>query len=154
MSAEQVTLSEAGSDNSVMTPLQKLRWAVLVRANQIHRTDCPKATAENVDELWDDMVARDLHWDAVEEVRNTHVDSDLPSTHGDYKMSRHFLEKSVAYQIPDGSWVGSTFWYGGGKHSEPGAWPWMENAYDVQCTEMPVTIVRRTFTRDDVTTSG
>jgi hypothetical protein len=33
--------------------------------------------------------------------------------------SRHYEAKSVAKQMSDGTWVGWTFWYGGGKHGEP-----------------------------------
>jgi hypothetical protein len=36
----------------------------------------------------------------------------------------------------DGSWVGWTYWYGGGKHGEPGSIKWVEDAYDVVMTEV------------------
>ncbi len=42
----------------------------------------------------------------------------------------------------DGSWVGWTFWYGGGKHGEPGNVPWMEDAYDLTFTLEAVVVKR------------
>ncbi len=40
----------------------------------------------------------------------------------------------------DGSWVGWTYWYGGGKHGEPGSIPWIEDAYDVTFVEQLVKV--------------
>lgn len=59
--------------------------------------------------------------------------------------SRHFETKSVAAQMPDGSWVGWTYWYGGGKHGEPEAVPWMEYAYDLNVTEEEKVMTVRTW---------
>lgn len=60
--------------------------------------------------------------------------------------SRHYESEAVAYQYVDGSWVGWSYWYGGGKHGEPEAIDWMEDAYDVNCTEEEKVVVVRTFT--------
>jgi hypothetical protein len=55
------------------------------------------------------------------------------------EWSRHYEGESRARQLRDGSWVGWTYWYGGGKHSEPHAVPWLEDAYMVnQSTETRV----------------
>ncbi|WP_244097750.1 hypothetical protein [Burkholderia anthina] len=50
----------------------------------------------------------------------------------------------MAAQAPDGSWVGWNYWYGGGKHGEPEAVEWIEDAYDVRVTGER-TVIKRTF---------
>jgi hypothetical protein len=50
-------------------------------------------------------------------------------------------------QMPDGTWVGWTYWYGGGKHGEPSAMPWIEDAYNLDCKEERVMMTKRTFTK-------
>jgi len=97
-----------------MTPEQKLKWAILLRARELAGMPPENVTAENVDELYDSLVNADGHWDAQEEVRNSGEKVDVPCT----EYSRHYECDSVAAQMPDGSWVGWTYWYGGGKHSE------------------------------------
>ena len=130
-----------------MTPQQKLKHAILLKAVQFENIADPGAiTAENVDQLYED---NDQDWelqDAREEVRcgneRTNVADPTPYMRGlsDYES------QSVAMQI-DGSWVGWTHWYGGGKHAEPSAIPWMEYAYDLTCEEKQVTVTQRTFTK-------
>jgi hypothetical protein len=48
-------------------------------------------------------------------------------------------------QTAEGEWIGWTFWYGGGKHGEPGAIDWMSDAYHLNCTEEEKVVVVRTF---------
>jgi hypothetical protein len=48
----------------------------------------------------------------------------------------------------DGSYVGWTYWYGGGKHGEPESVPWMEHAYEVEMREE--TRVVKVFTKKEV----
>jgi hypothetical protein len=50
------------------------------------------------------------------------------------QSSRHYESKAVARQFGD-KWVGWTYWYGGGKHGEPGSVEWMEHAYFVEAKE-------------------
>ena len=80
--------------------------------------------------------------DARAEVREGKVETKLPS-----QYSRHFEAKEVAAKMHDGSWVGWTFWYGGGKHSEPEAIDWMEEAYNLDCKEEEKTVTIQTFTK-------
>jgi len=54
----------------------------------------------------------------------------------DCESSRHYESKAVAAQMLDGSWVGWTYWYGGGKHAEPESIEWIDDAYDVTMTEV------------------
>jgi len=58
---------------------------------------------------------------------------------------RHYESKAVAMKMPDGSWIGWTYWYGGGKHGEPEAIDWMNEAYDVDCHEEEKVVVVQTF---------
>lgn len=59
--------------------------------------------------------------------------------------SRHYESKSVAKKLDNGKWVGYTYWYGGGKHGEPEAIDWIDDAYFLEMKEemRPV----RTFTK-------
>jgi hypothetical protein len=61
--------------------------------------------------------------------------------------SRYYESESVAAQVLDGSWVGWTYWYGGGKHGEPEAVEWLEDAYNLECQEEEQVVVVRTFTK-------
>ena len=49
--------------------------------------------------------------------------------------------------MPDGSWVGWTYWYGGGKHAEPEVMDWMGEAYPLDCVEEEKMVTVRTFTK-------
>jgi len=70
------------------------------------------------------------------------VQTNLPTPY-----SRHYEAKSVAAQCRDGSWVGWTYWYGGGKYGNPQEIEWMRDAYDLTCTEQEKVIVERVFTK-------
>ncbi|WP_120970832.1 hypothetical protein [Comamonas sp. lk] len=126
-----------------MTPVQKLKWAILLKAVAFENIADPGAiTAENVDRLYDD---NNQNWelqDARNEIRCTCQETDFPTPH-----SRHYECNSVAARMPDGSWVGWNYWYGGGKHGEPEALDWMSDAYDLTCTEEQVMTTKRTFTK-------
>ena len=63
--------------------------------------------------------------------------------------NRHYETRAVAAQCCDGSWVGWTYYYGGGKHGDPESVPWIENAYDLVCTEEEKLVVVRTWNRID-----
>ena len=63
------------------------------------------------------------------------------------EWSRHYESNGVASRMPDGSWVGWTYWYGGGKHGEPGAIDWMSEAYDLDVVEEEKIVIVRTFTK-------
>ena len=126
-----------------MTPEQKLKWAVLLKAVDFENIADPgEITAENVDQLYED---NNQNWelqDARNEIRCGHEKSNIEAPY-----SRHYECDSVAAQMPDGSWVGWPYWYGGGKHGEPEAVDWMNHAYDLTCTEEQVMTTKRTFTK-------
>lgn len=123
-----------------MTPEQKLKWAVLARVAGWEGNPAPDYPCQNVDELYEKLVDEDAHWDGKSEVRSGEVETKLPC-----EYSRHYERKAVAMRFPDNSWVGWTYWYGGGKHSEPEAIDWMEYAYELDCNEEERTVIVQTF---------
>ena len=125
-----------------MIAAQKIKWAILLKAADWAHEQIPEVTADNVDELYDNLVAEGGHWDARNEIRSSGESTGLQC---DY--SRHYGSDAVAAQMPDGSWVGWTYWHGGGKHSEPEAIDWIEDAYDVNCTEEEKMVAVRTFAK-------
>lgn len=122
-----------------MTPQQKIKHIILNLMADWAKEPRPEVTAENVDELYDD--AEDKQ-DAIYKVREGEVETKLPS-----QFSRHYEAKEVAAKAPDGSWVGWTYWYGGGKWGEPEAIDWMSEAYALNCAEEEKVVVVRTFTK-------
>ena len=110
-----------------MKPQQKTKWLILERLRK-WGMELPVITADNVDALYD--AADDID-DARAEIRGCGVATGLPSR----RHFRDFEDMEVAAQCPDGSWVGWTYYYGGGKHANPSALDWLEYAYDVAMTE-------------------
>ena len=125
-----------------MTPEQKLKHAILLKAADFADEVPPDVTAENVDALYEALVDADGHWDAKSEIRCSGEETGLPC-----EYSRHYEAKAVAAKMPDGSWVGWTYWYGGGKHGEPEAVEWMEDAYALDLKEEEKLVTVRTFTK-------
>ncbi len=126
-----------------MTPQQKIRAIILTMAREYDQGEAPGAelTAANIDEEWD-AVNSDVIQEAKYEAREGSVETEIPC-----EYSRHYESKSVAAQAPDGSWVGWTYWYGGGKHGEPEAIDWMADAYDLACVEEEKVVTVRTFAK-------
>lgn len=88
--------------------------------------------------MWDENY--DEVQDCKYEFREGEVETNIPC-----ESSRHYESNSVAAQCPDGTWVGWTYWYGGGKHGEPEAIDWIEHAYNLECVEEEKLVVARTF---------
>lgn len=125
-----------------MTPQQKLKHLILLK-QQAWNPDFlagVEIAAENVDTLYEENNEDYELQDAKSEVRCSGVETGLKCD-----WSRHYESTAVATQYVDGSWVGWTYWYGGGKHGEPEAIDWMEDAYEVNCTEEEKMVVVRTF---------
>lgn len=101
-------------------------------------------TDENVYEAYEDFSEKDLHGDGEDEFR---CSGEVTSIRND--GSRHFEADSVARKLLNGQWVGWTYYYGGGKHAEPSAMDWMDDAYFLSVEEKEVTITRREFTKID-----
>lgn len=126
-----------------MTPEQKLKWAILLKAADFDDiTLCDAVTAENVDSLY---AQKNQNW-ALQDARND-VRCSGQKTGLECEWSRHYESDAVAAQMPDGTWVGWTYWYGGGKHGEPDAVEWMGDAYDLTCIQEQVTVTQFTFAK-------
>ncbi len=110
-----------------MTPTEKIMQALVFLTCDEHLDD-PKAIRERFDSLQDD----DRMHDSTYLLRAGDATTGLPCD-----SSRHYESRAVAAEMLDDSWVGWTYWYGGGKHGEPESIPWMEDAYDVIMTEVP-----------------
>ena len=126
----------------MMTPTQKIKWLVLAKAAQWSEADPPPYPCPSVDDLYGAASERDELHDALNEVRCSGEETGLKKD-----WSRHYESKAVAARLPDGTWVGWTYWYGGGKHANPEEVAWMEDAYDVTAREE--TRVVRVFAKDD-----
>lgn len=91
-------------------------------------------TVANFTKNIDDFTDIDEEWEALEEdhgladalycFRDGEIETNIPA-----EYSRHYESKSVATKLSDGLWVGWTYWYGGGKHGEPEAVDWLNEAY-------------------------
>jgi hypothetical protein len=128
-----------------MTPHQKLKHLALVQSG-LHSTDGQRVviTEDNVDELYDSPTDEDYDQvrDTLCDIREGEIETEVPC-----ERCHHYESKSVAAKTPDGSWVGWTYWYGGGKHGEPEGIPWIEKAYNLDCTEEEKLVTVRTFTK-------
>lgn len=130
-----------------MTPEQKIKHLILIKDHELKApyysdlAPLPEITADNVDELFRDAEEEEPMYDGRNEIREGEVETDIPC-----QDSRHYESKSVAARYVDGSWVGWTYWYGGGKHGEPESIEWIEDAYALDCTEEEKVVTVRTFT--------
>jgi hypothetical protein len=105
-------------------------------------------TDENASEVWDACEeAHDYHADWLHEMLGEFRGSYTEETGIRCEYSRHYEAKSVAAKLDDGRWVGWTYWYGGGKHGEPEAMPWLDETYLLECVEEEKVVVVRTFER-------
>ena len=128
---------------NAITPLQKVKLLVILKQLSWSRAELNIDTSDGraIDDLYERMA--ELH-DNLQDARNE-VRGGQYLTQIEPPSSRYFEPTSVASKMPDGSWVGWTYWCGGGKHSEPEAAPWMEDAYNLTCTEKEVTVTQREF---------
>lgn len=130
-----------------MTPKQKILREILLWAREYDDkfTWEGELTADNIDEIYEEVIVEnEAHWDYESEFRCSGIDTGLPCN-----WSRHYESKSVARQLSDNTWVGWTYWYGGGKHGDPGSIDWMSDAYEVKCTEEEKLVVVRTFEKTE-----
>lgn len=127
----------------MFTPEQKIMLTVLhnVACDIQGDTSFDEITSDNIVEVWEDN--DDLVQDELYEFREGEVETGIPSKN----YSRHYECHDVASQMVDGSWVGWTYWYGGGKHGEPEAVDWMDSAYNLDCVEEEKVMVVRTFSK-------
>lgn len=124
-----------------MNAVQKLKHIILLKAVEMEEIEgLPEVNEENIDDLYDQFYP----WDTVSEMREGEVETDV-----ECDWSRHYECRSVAARHPDGSWIGWTYWYGGGKHGNPEEIEWLDHAYFLDVTEEERMVVVRTFTKRD-----
>lgn len=132
---------------TTMTAEQAIKAHILRTLFVAGSIDLPKTdlTAENVDELFEHHKGED-GWglqDDIDQFRSGYdEETRIPAP-----LSRHYEPKSVAKKLIDGRWVGWTYWYGGGKHSNPEEIDWMDEAYFLDCQEEEKVVTVRTFAK-------
>ena len=128
-----------------MNATDKVKYLVLAKAAEWNEDFAmPDFEADAIDAAYDALTEAEDHYDAESEVRGGEVETGLPC-----ERSRHYESKAVAARLPDGSWVGWTYWYGGGKHGEPEAIDWIGEAYDLTCIEEEKVVTVRTFAKQE-----
>ena len=119
-----------------MNAAQKLKHMILVNGGvDVNELD-------NIDDLYYEHKYDDWVSDYRNELRPGTEKTNLAC-----EYSRHYESVSVAAQMLDGSWVGWTYMYGGGKHGEPQAYDWILDAYDLTCTEEQKLVTVRTWNK-------
>lgn len=120
-----------------MRPQQKIRREIVL--NEIENEHI-KFEGHLTDEIVGDLF--DQCDEAINEFREGQVETNITPD-----WSRHYESKSVATKLRDGSWVGWTYWYGGGKHGNPEEIPWMGDAYELDVVEEQKMVTVYNFTR-------
>ena len=109
-------------------------------------------TLDNASDIYSDPedylegeYVEDAVYEATYDYRHTGEECNLSPKH----YSRHYEVDFVVAEIDD-KWVGWHYWYGGGKHGEPEAIDWIEDAEFVDIeSEEEVVIVKRVFKREE-----
>lgn len=128
-----------------MTPSQKIKHSILLLAECWGNIALPEVyvvNGENVDKLYEENDRDGNLQDARNEIRSSGTETGLSC-----EWSNHYDSDAVAAQMHDGSWVGWTYWHGGGKHGQPESIEWIDDAYALDCKEEQVTVTQRTFTK-------
>lgn len=112
-------------------------YAALIQESNYAVPDITKLSADEIGNIWEEHY--DEFYDAIYEFRSSGEETNLSAPH-----SRHYESEQVASETPFG-WVSWTYWYGGGKHSNPEEIDWKEDAFFVDVTEKEITCIQRTF---------
>lgn len=99
-------------------------------------------TEADVNDAW--VEADDAKYDVMSDVRSGDFVTNIPSP-----WSRHYESRSVAAKMSDGSWVGWTYWHGGGKHGCPKEIDWIEDAYYLDCVESVEVVTVRKWAKSE-----
>lgn len=132
----QAMQNHLNAQGALMTAPQKLKWAILMDA--YHRAGYPAPTvcAATIEEWWEKAEENELEHiagtfgDAMCEFRSSGFETDLPTPYEN--QARHYEYNEVAAEMPDQTWVGWTYYHGGGKHSDPDGIDWIPGAYFVE----------------------
>lgn len=127
----------------MMTPEQYIKKEMILDAIEVSGFVVEGEINEtNVDDIYNSFCEENYSYDCISEFRCSGIE-----THLDTPYSRHYESEAVARQMSDGKWVGWTYWYGGGKHAEPEAIDWMNEAYFLDCKEEEKMVIVRTFNK-------
>lgn len=114
-------------------------------------------TEEQVEDAWYYLYENDFAFsmhDVTYDFRHSGEDTKIPAR----DWSRYYDSKEVGVKLDDGSWVGWTFWSGGGKHGDPDGIDWIEDAYYLNVLEEEKLVIVRTFSlgasKDEDSTSN
>lgn len=126
----------------------KIKRQIIKEVKQVNSFDIendfpeigPLETEEDINKAWTELYA-DWLGDAKCEFRHSGEDTKIPAR----DWSRHYESKEVGVKLDDGSWVGWTYWSGGGKHGDPDGIDWIEDAYDLNVLEEEKLMIVRTF---------
>lgn len=132
---------------STLTAPQKAKYLVLVKLNAWRKTEMPVLeSGEQLDALYATENENDdgRFQDARNESRWGMEAEVIPTPH-----SRHYEIDCHAAELPDGSWIGWWHLHGGGKHSEPDAYDWVSEAFDLNHASEVVTVTKHTFTKPE-----
>ena len=126
-----------------LTPEQRIKYELILTAEANGASKgigepTPEKIEAEYERLSEDGAAQDIESD----FRGGEVETGLPT-----QFSQHYESKEVAAKLNDGSWVGWTYWYGGGKHGNPEEIEWMDKAYALDCVEEQKMVTVRTFTK-------
>lgn len=131
-----------------MTPEQKIKRDIInsVVGNYRDEHEFPE-----LEELTDENIVEnyDLLGDWTQDEECDYREGDI-LTDIQCQDSRHYESQSVAKKLSDGSWIGWTYWYGGGKYGEPEAIEWIDEAYELEVTEEEKTVTVRTFKKKEI----
>lgn len=111
------------------------------------KADTPLEDEGTIDLIWDGFDECEEYYYLSEDIGDFRCDgaaTDIPCSD-----SRNFEADSVGKQLSDGTWVGWTYWHGGGKHAYSEEIEWMAKAYDLDVVEVEKLVVVRTFTKKE-----
>lgn len=133
-----------------LSPAQKIKYHILSQlykdehCSQCSSVSLDKLDASNIDYVYASFWEFDR--DAVEqeedEFRCSGIETDIEPD-----WSRTYESRSMARELSDGSFVGWTYYYGGGKHGEPESMIWMERAYDLTVEKVEIAETKYRFTK-------
>lgn len=116
-----------------LSPEDWIKREILLSAFANGADPVPISTEEEIRDAYVEL--RDngdgLIQDLLYEFREGKIETGLPG-----EWSRHYSSRAVAAKMTDGPWIGWTYWYGGGKHGDPGSIDWMDEAYFVTPEEV------------------
>lgn len=125
-----------------MTAPEKIKYEILLQAHEAGDLAAPPPTV-GIDEAYDEFLESDVAQDYELPFREGKVETSIDVPYG--PLSRYYEAKSVARPMSDGSWVGWTYWFGGGKHGNPEEIDWIDDAYDLDVYERQETVTVRDF---------